>query len=448
MIIPENRLLWAFGSVVLPMTLVWAVFSLGPVYLAVPVFILVVLGITDAAYSLKLLKDIEIDLPERLRLTRNEKSALDFTVTDRGGKNPTLVIGLALPETIESPMPSYEIKMPEGKNALRISWPLVGSRRGFYLLKQLSVRTVSTMGFWSRQAVFPCNVEIHVYPNLLRERRKLAALFLNRGGYGSHAQRPMGKGREFEKLREYVRGDSLSDIHWKATAKRGHPVTKEYQIERTQEIYIVVDASRLSGRAGKYLSPEGGTEDPLLEHFIVSAHMLGMVAQRQGDLCGLVTFSDRILTFLRARSGSAHFRVFRDALYNLHPHPSNPDFDEISTFINLRLRRRALIFMLTSLDDPALAESFERDMEIVNRRHLIMVNSIKPAAANPVFSGAGVPDTDSIYEKLAGHLLWQELQELRVRLHRKGMDFHMLKSESMSAELVSQYMRVKARQLL
>jgi uncharacterized protein (DUF58 family) len=225
-------------------------------------------------------------------------------------------------------------------------------------------------------------------------------------------------------------------------------MTKEYQIERTQEVYIIIDASRLSGRAGRYLSPDGGTDDPILERFIVSAQILGLVAQRQGDHCGLVIFSDRVRTFLKARSGSAHFRAFRDALYNLHPHPSNPDFDDVSSFINLRLRRRALIFMLTSLDDPALAESFERDMAVVNKRHLIMVNTIKPAAANPVFSGKDVQDIDALYERLAGHLLWQELEELRIRLHRKGMDFHVLKSEAMSAGLVSQYMNVKARQLL
>ena len=80
----------------------------------------------------------------------------------------------------------------------------------------------------------------------------------------------MGKGREFEKLREYVRGDSLNDIHWKATAKRGHPVTKEYQIERTQEVYIAIDASRMSGRAGKYLSGHGGAGETALASMLQS----------------------------------------------------------------------------------------------------------------------------------------------------------------------------------
>jgi len=448
MIIPESRFLWVFGLTALPLTFGWALFPFDAAFLAIPLLVLAGIGLADAALSRKRLRGIEMDFPECLRLTRNEKGSLDFTLTDTTGKNPFLVLGLHLPETVESPVPSWTAKMPGDADAVRISWPLVGTRRGSYDLGEVLVRAGSPLGLWSRQAVFPCSLRICVYPNLVSERRKMAALFLSRGGLGFHAQRPVGKGRDFEKLREYAPGDSMGDIHWKATAKRVHPVTKEYQIERTQEVYIVIDASRLSGRAAKYLSPDGGTEDPLLEHFIISAHLLAMVAQRQGDLCGLVTFSDQVLTFLKARSGSAHFRAFRDSLYNLHPHPSNPDFDEVSSFINMRLRRRALIFMLTSLDDPALAESFIRDMEIINRRHLIMVNSLRPAAARPLFSGEGVKSLDSIYENLAGHLLWQDLEELKIRLHRKGMDFHLLQSEAMSTQLVSQYMRVKARQLL
>src|SRR5439155_5760719 len=94
----------------------------------------------------------------------------------------------------------------------------------------------------------PTQSEIRVYPNLLRERRDLAALFLHRGAFGLHAERQVGKGREFEKLREYVPGDGYDEIHWKATAKRGRPITKVFQIERTQEVYVVIDASRLSAR--------------------------------------------------------------------------------------------------------------------------------------------------------------------------------------------------------
>src|SRR5262249_50643241 len=138
--------------------------------------------------------------------------------------------------------------------------------RGCYSLKQVFLEAPSPIGFWGWRKALPVSAEIRVYPNLLNERRNLAALFLRRGALGAHAQRQVGKGREFEKLREYLPGGSFEDIHWKATAKRGHPITKIFQVERTQEIYVVVDSSRLSARSvGRVPVPanELANADPL-----------------------------------------------------------------------------------------------------------------------------------------------------------------------------------------
>ena len=99
--------------------------------------------------------------------------------------------------------------------------------------------------------------ELRVYPDLRAERRQAAAVFLTRNGLGSHAQRQVGRGRDFEKLRDYVAGDSIEDISWKATARRQKPVSKVFQVERTQEVYVVIDASRLSGRSADGAPAEG-----------------------------------------------------------------------------------------------------------------------------------------------------------------------------------------------
>src|SRR5262249_39840689 len=131
----------------------------------------------------------------------------------------------------------------------RFQWPCTPRRRGNYRLERTHLEGASPLGFWAVRAAVPVACELRVYPNLLTERRNLASLFLNRGAFGLHAQRQVGKGREFEKLREYIPGDSYDEVHWKATAKRGRPVTKIFQIERTQEVYVIVDASRLSARA-------------------------------------------------------------------------------------------------------------------------------------------------------------------------------------------------------
>jgi uncharacterized protein (DUF58 family) len=294
---------------------------------------------------------------------------------------------------------------------------------------------------------------VRVYPNLGAERRNLSALFLNRGTFGLHAQRQVGKGRDFEKLRDYIPGDSYDDVHWKATAKRGRPVTKIFQIERTQELYVIVDASRLSGReiARAPDGPEAPEPRPvelILERFITSALILGLAAERQGDLFGLITFTNKVETFVRAKNGQAHYDACRDALYTLRPQTVTPDFDELATFIRLRLRRRALLVFLTALDDPVLAESFTRNMDLLARQHLVFVNMMKPPGADPLFSDAAVASTDDLYGRLGGHLQWHNLRELEKVLQRRGVRFSLLDNERMSTQLVSQYVSVKQRQIL
>jgi uncharacterized protein (DUF58 family) len=302
----------------------------------------------------------------------------------------------------------------------------------------------SPLGFWAARKSVPVQSEIRVYPNLLTDRKNLAALFLNRGQFGLHAQRQVGKGRDFEKLREYVPGDGYDEIHWKATARRGKPITKVFQIEKTQEVYVIIDASRLSARR----PDESPGADSALERFVTAALVLGLAAEQQGDLFGLLTFADKVEKFVRAKNGQEHYDTCRDALYTLQPKIVTPDFDELCTFIRLRLRRRALLIFLTALDDPALTESFVRNLDLIRRQHLILVNMLQPPGVKPLFTNPGVQSVDDLYLELGGHLRWQKLRELKKVLQRLGVQFSLLKNERMSAELVAQYLNVKQRQLL
>lgn len=258
----------------------------------------------------------------------------------------------------------------------------------------------------------------------------------------------VGQGREFEKLREYIPGDSFEDVHWKATAKRGRPITKMFQLERTQEVYVVVDTSRLSARTVHMTT--NGTEGDVsyLERFITASLILGMVAERQGDLFGLVTFGDRIHSFVRAKTGQAHFNACRDALYTLEPQLVNPDFDELFTFLRLRLRRRAMLLFLTNLDDTVLKESFARNIEMVRRQHLCLVGMMTPPGVRPLFTDPNVETQADIYQHLAGHMMWHDLREVDRVLQRMGVGFFLLDNERMCAEIVTQYTNVKQRQLI
>ena len=185
-----------------------------------------------------------------------------------------------------------------------------------------------------------------------------------------------------------------------------------------------------------------------LERFVTAALVLGLAAEQQGDLFGLLTFTNKVEKFIRAKNGKAHYSACRDALYTLQPQIVSPDFDELCTFIRLRLRRRTLLFFLTALDDAQLAESFVRNMDLIRRQHLVLVNMLQPSGVSEVFSDPNIATMDELYQHLGGHLLWHNLRELEKVLQRRGVKFSLLRNEKLSVELVSQYLNVKRRQLL
>jgi Uncharacterized conserved protein (some members contain a von Willebrand factor type A (vWA) domain) len=427
--------------------------------------IFVLIALIDAAHSVGILAGFSVQLPAVVRMSKDRAGKIEVRIRNEKQGARTLRLGLPFPEQIDSEQTDAIVSLPAETEWSRYEWPCLPRKRGNYPIETVYLETPSPFGFWARRGVARVQSELRVYPNLFSERKQLAALFLNRGTFGLHAQRQIGKGRDFEKLREYIPGDSFDEIHWKASAKRGRPVTKVFQIERTQEVYVIIDASRLSARplaraqsaASKVLSssPEGQSHsettvepETILERLMTAALVLGLAAEQQGDLFGLLTFADQVKTFVRAKNGKAHFSSCRDALYTLQPHIVTPDYDEVCTFIRLRLRHRALLVFLTSLDDPLLAESFVRNMDLIRRQHLILVNMLQPPGVSPMFTNPNIASMDDLYQHLGGHLLWQKLRELEKILQRRGVQFSLLQNERLSADLVTQYLNVKRRQLI
>lgn len=398
------------------------------------------LVVIDAIVSTRSLHGIEVRIPELVRLTKNKDGVIPLHIVNTGQKTARIRIGLPFPREIESEQQTMDVAFPAGAELSLVSWPCLPQKRGRYFLARTYFETRSPLGFWNARSSTKLSTELRVYPNLLEERKKLAAVFLHRGNIGIHSQRMVGQGRDFEKLREYVRGDGMDQIHWKATAKRGKPVTKVFQIERTQEVYVCIDFSRLTAQ-------EFGGQS-ILERYLTAALVLGLVAQQQGDLFGLLTFSDRVHRFLRARSGKTHYAACRDAIYTLQPNIVTPDFNDLCSYIRLRLRRRALLVMLTDLSDPVLAESFLQDTQLIARQHLILVNMIKPAAAHPMFALPDATKADDLYHRLSGHLFWENLAQLQNSLRSYGITLSQLENERLTAEVVTQYLNVKQRQIL
>ncbi len=454
-LVPTYRLLFFVGLIFLPLTLLMVMVSsiaVSTIFVAVAIIIAVAM---DAYRSQGRLEGIRVMLPEVVRISKGREGNFNLQIENEKLKVRRLRLGLAFPEEIYTPAVELSIELPEDNHISSIDWLLQGLKQGRYHLDKYYLETASLWGFWSIRTSVRINTEIRVYPNLFDERKNLSGLFLNKG-LGIHAQRQVGKGRDFEQLREYLPGDSFEDIHWKTTAKRGVPITKVYQIERTQQIYVIIDASRLSARSPELNSLSGKGDEQIradglttmLQRFITAALIMAMAAERQGDLFGLLTFDDKVRSFLKARMGKAHFNVCRDSLYMLQPQSVSPDFTELFTFIGTKIRRRALLVFLTHLDDPILADSFTRYIDLISRHHVVLVNMIKPMVAKPLFTSESVSSINDIYNDLGGHMLWRRMRETQKVLQRRGVGFAMLDNENLCTELVSQYLTLKRRQVL
>ncbi len=455
-VLPARRLLTGTALVFFPGTLVPAFIpeAWGPALAVMVLFAALVFF--DLLISLRILSGLTVIAPDVVRLTRGQGGVLPFSISHGFRKDRPVRFGLVLPPGLVS-RPDLRFCLSGGAGRQSLDWPLTPERQGRHTLRDLRIESVSRAGFWALRERRAIDCEIRAYPNLKTDRRALAALFLERGA-GVHARKMVGKGREFEKLREYAAGDSYEDIHWKATARRGSPISKVFQVERTQDIYVFVDGSRMSARNLSLLEEIPPSQDrrretdgeTVFERYVSAALTLGLAAEKQGDRFGIGVFSDAMTCFAKARSGKPHFDACRDLVYPLFPLKVSPDYPEFFTFTATRLRKRSLIFILTSLEDPAIAESFLRHVHVLSRQHLVVAMVMKPSSARPLFDrkAAEVTSTADICRHLAGHEIRTSLLELDRALARQGTGLILSDPPSFGQTLVNRYLDIKRRQTL
>jgi len=430
--IPSSRMIWAVAAVGFPAATLAALSPEARVAALVCLLVVGVVIICDGLMRARALDGVRVELPALVRMFKDRSAQIPVRV--HRGSARRVRIGVVVPEGIHAETEVTDVELPSETS--EFAWTWTAHRRGLYRVDALYLETLSPWGMWQVRRKEPVAMEIRAYPNLRRNDDLKA---LRQGVSGMHAMRQVGRGREFEKLREYLPGDGLDEIHWKATARRGRPITKVFQVERTQEVYVILDGSRLSARAAG--------EETVLERSIAASLIVGAAAEKRGDLFGLAAFSDQVDAFVRARNGKAHYAACRDAIYQLHPKSVSPDFDEIATFLRLRLRRRALLLFLTSLDDPVLAENFARATKLLARRHLVLAGMLRPASARRLFEGE-VETAEDIYRDLAGHISWKRLKELEGSLARQGVRLSVIDPANFSTGLIGIYDSVKQRQLL
>ncbi len=440
MIVPSRALL-VLGCVwLLPAAAICGAPGASAWYGALALGALAGLALADALLSIGRLAAVDGELPALVRTVARRTLPLRLRLSAPGRK---LWLRAALetePELALEPA----VLAAAVEQTSELEFCLRARARGRFKVLALWLETRSQLGLWTLRERRAVACSVHVHPDWHHERTRLASLLDYRNLPGEQRFLPLGKGHEFDRLREYVAGDPVEHVHWKATARRGRPITKLFQVERAQQVLIAIDCSRLGLR--RVRGPEGESE-PLLDRFVQSALALCGAAECLGDVFGLVTFDSEVRRYLRAASGQKQLGACREALLDVRPSELCSDYAALFAFLKQTLRKRALVFVLTSVDDAFVAEQLACGATLLGRCHLPVVVTPGSKAVAPVLSSA-VHSREQAYEHLAGHFVWRLQRELSHALERSRGALLSPALAELAPRMVQHYLRVKRRQLL
>ncbi|TMC81793.1 MAG: DUF58 domain-containing protein [Chloroflexi bacterium] len=328
----------------------------------------------------------------------------------------------------------------DSNGLLKVSYRTYSPRRGAYAFGPVDLQVWREDGWWRRQVRLPDPQEVAVFPNVVAIKR--IQLSLRRGlraMAGMRRARPPGASTAFAGLREYVRGDDVRRVSWTATARRDRPVVVEVEAERGQQMIIALDCGRLM------TAPAGDLDK--LDHAVNAALMLAWVAQAYGDRVGLMTFDDRVTSFIKPERGPIQLRRITEALYAIRPDYVEPDFGHAMTHLALRVGRRSMIVMLTDVQDPEASRELVAHALRLAARHLVLVVAMSDPA---VLSARGDPivSTSRAYEWAAAEEFVSSRRESFEILRRGGVLGLDVVAGRLSPALVERYLELKERALL
>lgn len=282
--------------------------------------------------------------------------------------------------------------------------------------------------------------EISVIPNLRavqRWHRKINDFFLRGHGYRVAAVR--GKGRELDRLRDWVEGDELRDVAWKATARHGRMIVREYRLERSQNIVVCLDKGhRMAERVG-YLSR--------MDHAINTILLLAYTANRTEDKVGLVSFSARVERTIAPARGSAQMRRISDFLTEMEAGISHTDYPALAWDLRRTLKNRSLVLIFTMLPHMEIGDELLESVSVLSRRHLPMIVVQKDPRIETLVELLPENRRELSRFLVADDLLDQR-RTLIANLQARGAIVVDSEAGDLATETINAYLDVKRRQLL
>lgn len=373
------------------------------------------------------------------RVSVGYPTLMTFTVENHSRRAIRIQLAHDVPPEIEVQPQRCETTLRPGQSA-ELECRLTAHQRGTHSLGRVFVRLLPTTGLLYRQFSVEPPGAVQVFPNLMSVHRN--ELLTRRGAsneQGLARLRHIGQGYEFESLRRYVRGDEMSRVEWKVTARRADLIVKNFEPERQQSVIVAIDVGRAT--AGEF---EGLSR---VDYLVNATLMLACITLRQRDHFSLIAFSDRIESYLPPVSGMKNVERVARALFELQPRLVESDYGAACRFLGLKNRKRSLLCMMTDVIDRQASDVFIAYMARFARYHLPLVVTLSDPQVRQVAHQPLAACQDPYAKAVALDVLAAR-EEALIAMRRKGVSVLDVPPKRLTPELINRYTMIKATRRL
>ena len=433
-----NRFFWLFGGIILLFCLGFGWPFLFPVAQTglVLLFIATLLDV-----SLLFNRHIQIKSSRRVPklLSLGDPNRIALTVHNRSSSPLRVEIIEELPVQLQK-RNFLIVEQLEADSHRTIEYYLTPVERGAYKFGHTNLFVSSFLSLVQRRFRSGRTHSVPVYPSILQMREMQLKAFSNvQAADGIKKVRRLGHSYEFEQIKNYVRGDDYRSINWKASSRRGQLMVNQYEDERAQQVYCIIDKSRTMKMPFNGLS--------LMDYAVNTSLAMANIILRKHDRAGLITFADKIGTVIKADKKPTQLNKILKALYQEQSGRPEADYELLYYATRKFVSRRSLLLLFTNFESKFALERVLPLFRRISRFHLLVVIIFENTEVK-AFAEREVSDTEGIYFQTVAQRFLTEKEEMVQTLRQYGIQSFLTRPEDLSVNTVNQYLSLKSRGMI
>ncbi|MBK6933354.1 MAG: DUF58 domain-containing protein [Saprospirales bacterium] len=433
-----NRFFWLFGGVAALFALAYPLALLFPVAQAAFWVTVAVFG-AEAAVLFGRRPNVWCTREVAPVFSLSDANPVALLVHNRGNLRLNVAVVDELPVQFQRRDFEEKLALTPGERSV-IRYMLRPLSRGVYAFGNINVFLTTRLGLVERRVIFKQPQDVAVYPSILQMRRyELRAMQHIAHETGIKKIRRIGHSYEFEQIKNYVQGDDYRSINWKASGRRAALMVNQYEDERSQQVYCIVDKSRAMRMPFDGLS--------LLDYAINTALAISNIILKKQDKAGLLSFSDVMGSALKAERAASQLHRILEALYREKERPGESNFELLYEAVRRLISMRALLLLFTNFESTYALERALPTLRRLSRFHLLVVvffeNTEIRALANEK-----VDRTADISRQTVARQFLQEKKEMVNKLRQYGIQAILTKPEDLTLNTINKYLELKSRGLI